>query len=134
MQQRLIADIESLDDAIKIARDVEAAYHKTIEENISYWWAVEEDIIESYTKLMNQTDNERVKSTMSKIMSELRDHVEILESMRESFKKLLTDCATSRQDAANIERRPEENTGEDPGPVRECQAESVFPCTYPDKC
>jgi len=92
LQQRLIADIESLDDAIKIARDVEAAYHKTIEENISYWWAVEEDIIESYTKLMNQTDNERVKSTMSKIMSELRDHVEILESMRESFKKLLTDA------------------------------------------
>jgi hypothetical protein len=91
LQQRIIPDVENLDTAMKIVRDVELAYHRTIEENISYWWAVEEDIIESYTKLMNQTDNERVKATLSKIIPDLKTHVEVLESMRESFKKILAD-------------------------------------------
>jgi ferritin-like metal-binding protein YciE len=91
LQQRIIPDVENLDTAMKIVRDVELAYHRTIEENISYWWAVEEDIIESYTKLMNQTDNERVKATLSKIIPDLKRHVEVLESMRESFKGILAD-------------------------------------------
>lgn len=76
---------------MKIVRDVELAYHRTIEENISYWWAVEQDIIESYTKLMNQTEDEKVKSTLSKIIPDLKAHVEVFESMRESFKKILGD-------------------------------------------
>ncbi|MGA8855836.1 MAG: hypothetical protein WB643_01595 [Candidatus Bathyarchaeia archaeon] len=91
LQQRIIPDVENLETAMKIVRDVELAYHRTIEENISYWWAVEEDIIESYTKLMNQTDNEKVKATLSKIIPDLKSHVEVLESMRESFKKILAD-------------------------------------------
>jgi ferritin-like metal-binding protein YciE len=91
LQQRIIPDVENLETAMKIVRDVELAYHRTIEENISYWWAVEEDIIQSYTKLMNQTDNERVKATLSKIIPDLKNHVEVLESMRESFKKILAD-------------------------------------------
>jgi DNA-binding transcriptional MerR regulator len=91
LQQRIIPDVENLDTAMKIVRDVELAYHRTIEENISYWWAVEEDIIESYTKLMNQTDDERVKATLSKIIPDLKSHVEVLESMRENFKKILAD-------------------------------------------
>ena len=76
---------------MKIVRDVELAYHRTIEENISYWWAVEQDIIESYTRLMNQTEDEKVKSTLSKIIPGLKAHVEVFESMRESFKKILGD-------------------------------------------
>jgi len=91
LQQRIIPDVENLETAMKIVRDVELAYHRTIEENISYWWAVEEDIIESYTKLMNQTDNERVKATLSKIIPDLKRHVEVFESMRESFKGILVD-------------------------------------------
>ena len=80
-----------MDQAIEVEKDVESAYHTLIEDNISYWWAVEEDILESYTKLMNRTDNERIESTLSRIIPELRDHVEVLESMRESFRKMLAD-------------------------------------------
>jgi hypothetical protein len=91
LSQRVIPEIESLDQAMRIVRDVELAYHRTIEENISYWWAVEEDILDSYTKLMNSTDNERIKSALSKIVPELQGHVEVLESMRESFRKIMSD-------------------------------------------
>lgn len=91
LPQRILPDIESLDQAVKIVRDTEAAYHRTIEENISYWWAAEEDIIDSYTKLINKTEDEKVKSTLSEIIPDLRNHIEVLESMRESFKKMLAD-------------------------------------------
>jgi hypothetical protein len=91
LPQRILPDIESLDQAVKIVREAEAAYHRTIEENISYWWAAEEDIIDSYTKLINKTEDEKVKSTLSDIISDLRNHTEVLGSMRESFKKMLAD-------------------------------------------
>jgi DNA-binding Lrp family transcriptional regulator len=91
MPHRIIPNIESLDQAVKVVRDVESGYHSLVDENISYWWAVEEDIIESYTRLMNGTDDGKVRSTLSEIIPDLRGHIEVLESMRESFKKMLAD-------------------------------------------
>jgi len=88
---RIIPEIENLDQAMKIVRDVELAYHRTIEENITYWWAVEEDILNSYTSLMNKTDNPKIKSTLSTIIPEIKAHVKELASMKESFNKILTD-------------------------------------------
>jgi DNA-binding Lrp family transcriptional regulator len=76
---------------VKVVRDVQSGYHSLIEENISYWWAVEEDIMDSYTKLINRTDDEKVRSTLSEIIPDLRAHIEVLESMRESFRKMLAD-------------------------------------------
>jgi DNA-binding Lrp family transcriptional regulator len=91
MPHRIIPNIESLDQAVKVVRDVESGYHSLVDENISYWWAVEEDIIESYTRLMNGTDDGKIRSTLSEIIPDLRSHIEVLESMRESFKKMLAD-------------------------------------------
>jgi len=85
MRQRIVAKIENLDQALKVERDVQSAYHAIIDENISYWWALEEDIMESYTDLMNKIDNENVRSTLSRIIEDSRNHIEVLESMRESF-------------------------------------------------
>ena len=84
LSQRIIPDIKNLDQALKIVRDTESAYYRTIEENVSYWWAVKEDIKDSYTKLINQTEDEKVKSMLSKIISDLEHHIEVLESMRKS--------------------------------------------------
>ena len=91
MSHRIIPHIENLGQAVKVVRDVESGYHSLIEENISYWWAVEEDIIDSYTRLINRTDDEKVGSTLSEIVPDLKTHIEVLESMRESFKKMLVD-------------------------------------------
>jgi DNA-binding Lrp family transcriptional regulator len=88
---RIIPNIESLDQAVKVVRDVESGYHSLVEENISYWWAVEEDIIESYTELISRADDEKVRSTLSEIVPDLRAHIEVLESMRESLRKMLAD-------------------------------------------
>ena len=90
-RQRIIPHIENLDQAIKVEEDVESAYHGVIEENISYWWALEEDVIDSYNNMMKKTDDEKTKSTLSRIIEDSRNHIEALESMRESFRKMLAD-------------------------------------------
>jgi DNA-binding Lrp family transcriptional regulator len=91
LPHRIIPDIENLAQAVKVVRNVESGYHSLIQENISYWWAVEEDIIDSYTKLMNKTDDQKLRSALSEILPDLRTHIEVLESMRESFTKMLAD-------------------------------------------
>jgi rubrerythrin len=81
-RQRIIKDIVTVDQAVKAEKDVESGYHDVIEENLIYWLAVEEDIIESYTKLAKQTD---------KIIEDSKSHIRILTSIRTSFTKIMSD-------------------------------------------
>ena len=91
LHERIVASIESLDQAVKVEKEVMSAYQRVIEENISYWEAVEEDVVDSYTKMIDRSENEKVKSTLGKIVQESKDHIEALGSIRQSFRKILTD-------------------------------------------
>lgn len=62
-----------------------------IEENLIYWLAVEEDIIESYTKLAKHTENTKIKTTLAKIIEDSKNHIRILTSIRNSFTKIMSD-------------------------------------------
>jgi rubrerythrin len=90
-RERIIKDIETVDQAIKAEKDVEIGYHGVIDENIAYWLAVEEDIVESYTKLMKQTDSKKIKATLSRIIEDSKNHIRILTSIKKSFTKIMTD-------------------------------------------
>ncbi len=90
-RERIIRDIETVDQAVKAEKDVETGYHGVIEENLTYWLAVEEDIIESYTKLARQTDNKKIKATLGKILEDSKNHVRMLTSIRKSFTKIMSD-------------------------------------------
>ena len=90
-RERIINDIETLDQAVKAEKDVEIGYHGVIEENLTHWLAVEEDIIESYTKLAKQSDSKKIKNTLTKIVEDSKNHVRILTSIRKSFTKIMTD-------------------------------------------
>jgi rubrerythrin len=90
-RERIIQDIETVDQAIKAERDVESGYHGVLEENLDYWLAVEEDIVASYTKLAKQTDNKKIKTTLTKIIEDSRNHFRILTSIRKSFTKIVND-------------------------------------------
>ena len=90
-RERIIQDIQTVDQAIKAEKDVETGYHGVIEENLTYWLAVEEDIIDSYTKLAKQTDNKKIKTTLSKITEDSKNHVRILTSIKKSFTKIMND-------------------------------------------
>ncbi|MGA2626075.1 MAG: hypothetical protein ABSF63_03310 [Candidatus Bathyarchaeia archaeon] len=91
LHERIIASIENLDQAIKVERDVMSGYQSVIEDNISYWEAVEEDVVGSYTKMIDKTENEKVKSILNEIVEDSKKHIEALGSIRQSFRKILTD-------------------------------------------
>jgi rubrerythrin len=90
-RERIIKDIETVDQAVKAEKDVEAGYHGVIEENISYWLAVEQDIIDSYTKLGDQSEDKKVKSTFTKIIEDSKNHIRMLTSIRKTFDKIMED-------------------------------------------
>ena len=91
LHERIIASIEHLEQAVKVEKDVMSGYQSVIEENISYWEAVEEDVVGSYTKMIDRTENEKVKSILSEIVEDSKKHIEALGSIRQSFRKILTD-------------------------------------------
>jgi rubrerythrin len=90
-RERIIADIETVDQAIKAEKDVESGYHSVIEENVSYWLAVEEDIIESYTKLRQQSSSKKIKTTLARIIDDSKNHVRMLTSIKKAFAKIMAD-------------------------------------------
>jgi rubrerythrin len=90
-RERVIKDIETIEQAVKAEKDVESGYHGVIDENIAYWLAVEEDIIESYTKLVKQTNNRKIKTTLTKIIGDSENHVQMLTSIKKAFAKIMAD-------------------------------------------
>lgn len=90
-RERVIVEIETVDQAVKAEKDVEIGYHAAIDENITYWLAVEEDIIESYTKLLKKTENTKIKNTLIKIIEDSKNHIRILSSIKKSFDKIASD-------------------------------------------
>jgi len=90
-RERIIEDIRTVDQAIKAEKDVESGFHAVIEENLSYWLAVEEDLVQSYTKLIKSSENKKTRATLSKIVEDSRNHVRMLSSIRKAFNKIMSD-------------------------------------------
>jgi rubrerythrin len=88
---RVIKQIETFDDAVKAERDVESGYDRVIDEHITYWIAVEEDIVDSYSKLIAKTENPKIRTTLSHIVADSRRHAEMLRSVAETFRKIMLD-------------------------------------------
>lgn len=88
---RVIKDIESLDQAIKAEQNVESGYHATIDEYLSYWMAVEEDVVESYTKLVETIQNSEVKETLRRLIEDSKKHRKMLEHMSVTLDEILKD-------------------------------------------
>jgi rubrerythrin len=99
-RERIINEIETVDQAVKAEKNVELGYHGVIDENIAYWLAVEEDLIESYTKLLKktvpfqelkQTGAEEMKTTLTTLVKDSENHVRMLTSIKKSFTKIMND-------------------------------------------
>jgi bacterioferritin (cytochrome b1) len=91
LRERIITRIETLAHALKVERDVVSVYHGVVEENLSYWLGVEEDIADSFTKMMNAAASQTTKSALAGIVKDTKHHIEALESIRESLKKILAE-------------------------------------------
>jgi rubrerythrin len=90
--ERIVPDIENFDQAIKVQRDVLSGYQQVIEENVSYWMAVEEDIVDSYTKMADRTENIKLRKSLASLIEDSKEHIEVLRSIRENFRKIAEDA------------------------------------------
>jgi len=90
-RERILKDIETVDQAVKAEKDVESGYHGVIDENIAYWLAVEEDIVESYTKLVAKTKNKKIITTLTRIIADSKNHIRMLTSINKAFTKIMKD-------------------------------------------
>jgi len=88
--ERIVPNIENLEQAIKVERDVLSGYQSVIEENISYWIAVEEDIVDSYTKMADRSES-KLRTTLTRLVEDSKEQIEILRSIRENFRKIAAE-------------------------------------------
>jgi len=89
--ERIVPEIENLDQAIKVETDVFSGYQRVIEENVSYMIAVEEDIVDSYTKLADRSENVKQRATFNKLVEDSKEQIEVLRSIRENFRKIAAE-------------------------------------------
>jgi rubrerythrin len=88
---RVIKDIKTLDQAIKVEQDVESGYYSVIHENVSYWIAVEEDVIESYSKLMETSPGTELLKTLREIVEDSKKHRSLLSHMSSTLDLIVAD-------------------------------------------
>lgn len=87
----MIKDIQTLDQAIKVEQDVESGYYSVIHENVLYWIAVEEDVIESYTKLMETSPGTELMRTLKEIVEDSKKHRSMLSHISTTLDSIVVD-------------------------------------------
>ena len=89
--ERIVPEIETIDQAMKVEKDVLAGYQRIVDENIANWIAVEEDIIDSYSKMSGQSGNVNMRATLNSLVEDSKEQIEVLRSIRENFRKIAAD-------------------------------------------
>jgi len=87
VRERIIRKIESVEQALKVEESIETGYCSVIKENLEYWIAVEEDLIDSYKRLSEKY----TKDVFSKLIQGSEKNLKILKSMLNDINKLLDE-------------------------------------------
>ena len=104
LHERIVPDIETLEQAIRVESDVLSGYQRVIEDNIAYWIAVEEDIVDSYKKMADRSET-KVRVTLTRLVEDSKEQIEVLRSIRENFRKI---AAEETQHAKMLEELTQE--------------------------
>lgn len=87
---RVIQEIETVEQGIKVELDVESGFYKILNDHITYWIAVEEDVVDSYTSLLERSEGE-VKTNLAQIVEGTKNHIRSLESIKQSLSDIVSD-------------------------------------------
>ncbi len=81
----------SLDALIEAEQDIVKVYFKKIDDSLLNWRAVEEDFIESYTRLIETTSNQEVRDVLCKIVDDSKNHIRKLKGIAELMESIIDD-------------------------------------------
>jgi hypothetical protein len=85
-RERIIADIENLEQALRVEETVKTGYCQSITESLLAWIAVEEDLAASYAKLAEKYP-EVEKDSINRLSSESNENTKNLSVLVESIKE-----------------------------------------------
>ena len=88
VRERIIADINNLDQASKIEETISTGYCDAIQDLIIHWVAVEEDLVDSYEKMSENSSVSSVKEAFERYAKQSRENVWTLSSLLEQFQSL----------------------------------------------
>ena len=87
-RERVIVEIENLEQAQKLEETVRTGYCDPIAENLVAWIAVEEDLVSSYEKLSEKYSRREAKDAIRELREESRNNITILHEILKSIEQL----------------------------------------------
>ncbi|HXQ92051.1 MAG TPA: hypothetical protein VN739_03530, partial [Nitrososphaerales archaeon] len=74
-RERVIVEIENLEQALKLEETVRTGYCDPIAENLVAWIAVEEDLVSSYEKLSKKYSQQGPNNTIKELSEESKNNI-----------------------------------------------------------
>jgi rubrerythrin len=97
-RERVIVEIQNLDQALKVEETIKTGYCDPIAENLLAWMAVEEDLSDSYDKLSAESPSKEVKETIAALSKESKNNVKLLQEFLDTVEEF--GAARDRRRAA----------------------------------
>jgi len=85
---RIIADIETMDQAERVEESIKSGYVEAIIENLANWIAVEEDLLTSYEKFSNSSSSSEEREIANRLYVLSSSDADILRKMLGEFEGL----------------------------------------------
>jgi hypothetical protein len=86
-RERVIIDVQDLKQAAKIEDTVYTGYYDVIKDNLVHWIAVEEDIIDSYSRLSKKLEPQAAQE-LRNFASESKETILTLRELTKSLETL----------------------------------------------
>ena len=87
-RERIIADVENLEDARKVEETIKTGYIEASIETIVNWMGVEEDLASSYEKMGSGQSSPSKSATMRRLADESRANLTKLAELKNTFETM----------------------------------------------
>lgn len=88
-RERVIVEIENLDQALRVEETIKTGYCDPVAENLLAWIAAEEDVSDSYEKLAEKfKDVNEVRESLLALREESQKTIKMLQDLLDSIEEL----------------------------------------------
>lgn len=88
-RERVIVEIENLDQALRVEETIKTGYCDPVAENLLSWIAAEEDIADSYERLADKSkDQKEVREELLLLREESKKTIKMVQELLDSVEEL----------------------------------------------
>jgi hypothetical protein len=104
-RERILVDIENTDQAAKAEEMVKSGYCDEIEDLVVHWVVIEEDLIDSYKKLLEKNSVPAMGEAYERYRKESQENIFILGGLLEQIQALSKSRKTRIEQLKSLEKR-----------------------------